>query len=54
MSDELFSQEELLKILDWDISDEVKISLLKFSNEPITVVNKNYSTPVCVYILEII
>lgn len=52
MSDELFSQEELLKILDWDISDEVKISLLKFSNGPITVVNKNYSTPVCVYILD--
>ena len=52
MSDELFSQEELLKILDWNISDEVKISLLKFSNESITVVNKNYSTPVCVYILD--
>lgn len=52
MSDELFSQEELLKILDWNINDEVKISLLKFSNESITVVNKNYSTPVCVYILD--
>lgn len=52
MSDELFSQEELLKILDWNISDEAKISLLQFSDEPVTVVNKNYPTPVCVYILD--
>lgn len=52
MNDDLFSQDELLEILTWDISDELKIKLLEFSNDEISVVGKGYSTVVCLYILK--
>ena len=52
MSGDLFSQEELLEILTWDISDELKIKLLEFSDEEISVIGKDYSTTVCRYILD--
>lgn len=52
MDDDLFSQDELLEILTWNISDELKIKLLEFSNEEISVVGKDYSTAVCLYILK--
>ena len=52
MNDDLFSQDELLEIFTWDISDELKIKLLEFSNEEISVVGKDYSTAVCLYILK--
>ncbi len=51
MDDDLFLQEELLEILAWDISDELKIKLLEFSRDTISVIGKNYSTSVCLYIL---
>lgn len=51
MDDDLFLQEELLEILAWDISDELKIKLLEFSSDTISVIGKNYSTSVCLYIL---
>ncbi len=47
----LFSQEELLEILTWDVSDELKIKLLEFSDDEISVIGKNYSPVVCLYIL---
>lgn len=47
----LFSQEELLEILTWDISDKLKIRLLKLSDEEISIIGKNYSTTVCLHIL---
>ena len=52
MSKTLFSQEELLEILIWDISDELKIKLLEFSNESISIIGKSYSENVCKYILD--
>ena len=52
MSGDLFSQEELLEILTWDISDELKIKLLEFSDEAISVIGMNYSITVCLYILD--
>lgn len=52
MNDNLFSQDELLEILTWNISDELKIKLLEFSNDEISVVGKGYSTDVCLYILK--
>ena len=52
MSDDLFRQEELLEILNWDISDELKIRLLEFSGDAITVIGKNYSTIVTLHILD--
>lgn len=51
MDDTLFSQEELLEILIWDISDELKIQLLEFSNNEISIIGKNYSPVICLHIL---
>lgn len=47
----LFSRDELLEILTWDISDELKIRLLGFSDDEISVIGKNYSSVVCLQIL---
>ncbi len=52
MDGTLFSQDELLEILNWDISDELKIGLLEFTNNEISIINKNYSPAVCLYILD--
>ena len=51
MDDALFSREELIEILTWDISDELKIKLLELSDEEISVIGKNYSPVVCLHIL---
>lgn len=51
MNSDLLLQEELLEILTWDISDELKIKLLEFSDSAISVIGKNYSTSICLYIL---
>jgi hypothetical protein len=52
MNDDLFSQDELLEILTWNISDELKIKLLEFSNDEISVVGRDYSSAICLYILK--
>lgn len=51
MDGALFSQEELLEILTWNISDELKIGLLEFTDEEISIIGKNYSPAVCLHIL---
>ncbi|MBQ3199620.1 MAG: hypothetical protein IJB67_04585 [Firmicutes bacterium] len=51
MNSDLFVQAELLEILSWDISDAIKLKLLEFSDDEISIIGKNYSTQVCVYIL---
>ena len=51
MSESLFSHEEMLKILSWNIDDQIKIDLLSFDKKEISITNSNYSTKVCVYIL---
>ncbi len=48
----LFSQEELLEILTWDISDKLKIRLLELSDGEISIIGKNYSPAICLHILE--
>lgn len=52
MNDILFSKEESLEILTWDISDELKIQLLRFTNDEISIIGKSYSSAICLYILE--
>lgn len=52
MDDDLFLQDELLEVLNWDISDELKIRLIEFSDVDISVVDKNYPSAVCIYILK--
>lgn len=51
MNSDLFVLSELLEILSWDISDATKLKLLEYSNDEISIVGKNYSTQICVYIL---
>ena len=51
MKPDLFIQSELLEILSWDITDDIKLKLLEYSDDAISIVGKNYSTQVCVYIL---
>ena len=51
VNETLFSQEELLEILTWDIDDELKIRLLILSRENISIIGKNYSPSVCLHIL---
>ena len=52
MTEELFSFDELIKILDWNVSDENKISLLEFTSDPISILNKAYSVTVKMHILQ--
>lgn len=51
MDEYLFSHDELLEILSWDIEDNIKLSLLEFSSEPITILKQNYSNNIEEYIL---
>lgn len=52
MTDRLLEQEELLEILNWDISDEQKIKLLELTDIEISIINKNYSVAIALYILK--
>lgn len=51
MVSDLFSHDELLQIIAWDINDELKIKLLEFTSDEISVIGMNYSTAVCLHIL---
>lgn len=51
MTDNLFIQSELIEVLELNIPDHLKLELLKYSSDPISVVDKNYSTKICAYIL---
>lgn len=52
MSNEIFLEKELIEILSWNVSDEIKLHLLKYTNNPISILNKNYSVKIRKYILE--
>lgn len=51
MNNVLFSMDELLKILTWNISDELKIKLLEFTDKEISIIGKSYSLDICLHIL---
>lgn len=48
---ETFSQEELVMLLSASISDDIKLKLLSFTHEPISIIDSNYSDSVKLYIL---
>lgn len=48
---ETFSHEELVMLLSENISDDIKLKLLSFSNKPISIIDGNYSNLVKLYIL---
>lgn len=52
MDNEIFSLQELLEVQKWKVSDEIKIQLMSFTNQAISIINEHYSTKVCIYILE--
>lgn len=51
MVSDLFAHNELLEIITWDISDELKIKLLEFTGDEISIIGMNYSPGVCLHIL---
>ena len=51
VNSKMFSQDELLAILSWQIDDTPKLALLEFSNEDISIIGKTYSLPIRCYIL---
>lgn len=42
----------MLEILTWNIGDELKIQLLRFADDEISIIRKSYSSAICLYILE--
>ena len=52
MTTEFFSFEELIEILEWDVSDAQKIELLNFTSKPISIVAKTYSVNIKLHILQ--
>lgn len=52
MTSELFSFDELIKILEWNVDDVHKITLLDFTSKPISILNMNCSIEVKLYILQ--
>ena len=51
IDEEAFSQEELVMLLSEDISDDIKLKLLSFSNEAISIIDSNYSDLIKLHIL---
>ena len=49
---QIFDVDEALEILEWGISDDIKINLLRHTNEPLSIIGSNYSDSVSKYILE--
>ena len=52
IDDEIFDIEELKVILEWDIDDEIKLKLLKYARDELSVINKKYSMFIIEYILD--
>ena len=52
MSNDIFDFNELLEILNWDVSDEEKISLLGYTKEPISILHLSCSDDVKLHILK--
>ena len=52
LTDESFILDELIEILSWDIEDEIKIQLLRFTDESISIIDQRYSNVVNEYILK--
>lgn len=52
MTSELFSFDELIEILEWNVDDVHKLALLDFTSKPISILNMNCSIEVKLYILQ--
>ena len=52
MDNDIFSQDELNTILKWDVGNDIKLKLLAFSSEKISIAGKNYDDEINEYILK--
>ena len=52
MTAELFRIDELMEILEWEIDDDLKISLLEYTSEKISIVDKPYSEKIMASLLK--
>ena len=52
ITNEIFNYDEALEVISWDVNDELKIEILGYTNEPISIIDQHYSVPVKRYILE--
>ncbi|MFV0541464.1 MAG: hypothetical protein ACK5MZ_09555 [Aestuariibaculum sp.] len=52
MNNEIFESPELLQILDTEITDDKKLNLLQYTDESMSIIDKNYSQKIKMYILE--
>ena len=52
MDASLFIFDELIEILTWDIEAELKLTLLSFTDEPISIIDKDYPVSVVLHILK--
>jgi hypothetical protein len=52
MDTSLFVFDELIEILSWDIEDELKITLLDFTDTPISIIDKDYPVAVKLHALK--
>lgn len=52
ITSETFELNEVVEILSWGVADDIKTSLLEFTSEQISVMNKEYSAAVITHILK--
>ena len=52
MDTSLFVFDELIEILSWDIEDELKLTLLDFTDTPISIIDKDYPVAVKLHVLK--
>lgn len=52
MTAEYYIFDEMMNILSWGVKDEIKIRLLEFTSEPVSILHKNYTSAVNEYILK--
>ncbi|WP_392562174.1 hypothetical protein RHO12_01415 [Orbus sturtevantii] len=51
-NNENYNLDEIIEILNWDIGDDIKLELLDFVHEPISILEKGYSATINKYILD--
>ncbi|WP_010651719.1 hypothetical protein [Oceanobacillus massiliensis] len=52
INSEAFVLDEVVEVLTWDIGEDIKTKLLEFTSDPVSVINKGYSSAVNAHILK--
>ncbi|WP_018885708.1 hypothetical protein [Paenibacillus massiliensis] len=51
ITQDTFLIEEMIEVISWNIADKLKLQLLQFTPEKLTILNKNYSDPIKAHII---